>query len=58
MAEPDRGTPAPVPRWVKVVGLVIVLLLLVLGIVLILGEHGPGRHAPSGAGPVEPAGGS
>jgi hypothetical protein len=40
---------AGAPRWVKVVGLVLVVLV-VLAVVLVLvsgGEHGPGRHASS-----------
>ncbi len=38
------------PRWVKVFGIiVIVVVLLVVAMVLIgSGEHGPGRHAMSG----------
>ena len=38
------------PRWVKVLGIiVIVVVLLVVAIMFISGgEHGPGRHAPSG----------
>jgi len=37
------------PRWVKVFGIiVIVLVLLVVAMMFIGGEHGPGRHAPSG----------
>ena len=47
MAEPPSypGT----PRWVKVFGIiVIVLILLVVARVLIGGEHGPGRHTPTG----------
>jgi hypothetical protein len=37
------------PRWVKVFGIVvIVVVLLVVAAMFIGGEHGPGRHAPSG----------
>ncbi len=37
------------PRWVKVFGIIVivVVLLAVVGM-LIGGEHGPGRHTPSG----------
>jgi hypothetical protein len=45
----DRGTPTGTPRWVKVFG-AIVLLVVVLFIVVVLirgGEHGPGRHGGS-----------
>jgi hypothetical protein len=39
------------PRWVKVFGIiVIVVVLLVVARLFIGGEHGPGRHAPSGDG--------
>ncbi len=37
------------PRWVKVFAIiVIVVVLLVLTMMFIGGEHGPGRHTPSG----------
>jgi hypothetical protein len=38
------------PRWVKVLGFtVIVVVLLVVAVMFISGgEHGPGRHTPSG----------
>lgn len=45
MADPTRypGT----PRWVKMLGIiVIVLVLLILILMLLPGEHGPGRHLP------------
>ncbi len=47
MADPP---PYPgTPRWVKVFGIiVIVLVLLVVAMMFIGGEHGPGRHTPSG----------
>jgi hypothetical protein len=44
---PSGGGPQPpgIPRWVKVSGLVAVGLLVVLIVILILtGDHGPGRH--------------
>jgi hypothetical protein len=36
------------PRWVKLLGLIVVvaLVLLVMVLLLIGGEHGPGRHGP------------
>jgi hypothetical protein len=56
MAEPEEGSPAGAPRWVKVVGIIAVVVLLVLGIMMLVGgEHGPGRHAPSGVGAAEPS---
>ena len=38
------------PRWVKVFGIiVIVVVLLVVGLMFLVGgEHGPGRHTQSG----------
>jgi hypothetical protein len=38
------------PRWVKVFGIIVIVVVL-LGVVIMLiggGEHGPGRHTPSG----------
>jgi hypothetical protein len=39
------------PRWVKVFALVAILLILLVLITMIIvgGDHGPGRHRPSGA---------
>jgi hypothetical protein len=37
------------PRWVKVLGIIVLLLvLLIVARIFIGGEHGPGRHTPSG----------
>ena len=38
------------PRWVKVFGIIIivVVVLVVAGMFIGGGEHGPGRHMPSG----------
>jgi hypothetical protein len=57
MADPP---PYPgTPRWVKVFGIiaVVVVLLVVARIFIGGGEHGPGRHAPSGGagGQVPPS---
>ena len=51
MADPP---PYPgMPRWLKVSGIIIIVLVL-LGVVIILagvgGQHGPARHIPSGDG--------
>ena len=43
--------PYSTPRWVKIVGIVALVLVLLVGIVFITGmggNHGPGRHMPSG----------
>ena len=45
----DLKTTTSTPRWVKVSGIVVlILVLLVVAIMFISGgEHGPGRHLPS-----------
>lgn len=36
------------PRWVKVFGIIGLVLVMVVGVMLRAGgEHGPGRHIPS-----------
>ena len=42
---PNEGAPPSMPRWVKVFGIV-VIVVIVLGVILRLvgGNHGPGRH--------------
>ncbi len=50
-AEAITGT----PRWVKVLGIIGALLVLLI-IVMLLTGHGPGRHMHGGlGGPVAPA---
>lgn len=49
----DSGAPPRTPRWVKVFGIIflVVLLLIVVALATGLGgpgDHGPGRHLPSG----------
>ena len=48
--EPDRGLTTGTPRWVKVSGIVGLVLVLLLVIMMSTGGggHGPGRHTPSG----------
>ncbi|MFF5218412.1 hypothetical protein [Micromonospora sp. NPDC000442] len=46
-----QGSSTGTPRWVKVVGLVVALLLVtfvVFQVTGLAGEHGPGRHLPGG----------
>ena len=47
------------PRWVKVFGIIVIVLVLLLGVLMLFGggEHGPGRHALSGdaGGQVPPS---
>ena len=48
MADPP---PYRTPRWVKLFGIIALALVLLVGIVLLTGvggDHGPGRHLPSG----------
>lgn len=55
---PDRGSTTGTPRWVKVFGIIGLVLVLLFVIMLFLGGggHGPGRHTPSGeAGGATPA---
>ena len=42
----DSESPPGVPRWVKILGIVttIVILLAIVAMILVGGEHGPGRH--------------
>ncbi len=42
---PDRGLPPPTPRWVKVFGIVVVVLVLVF-VILHLTGGGFGGHTP------------
>jgi hypothetical protein len=49
--EPDRRSGAGTPRWVKVFGTVVAVVVLLFIIVLLTGGpggHGPGRHTQSG----------
>ena len=50
--------PYRTPRWVKIIGIIALVLVLVLGILHLTGlggNHGPGRHLPSGgAGDARP----
>lgn len=51
-AEPDPGSPEHpgMPRWVKVSGVVVGVLILLAVVAMFIGggQHGPGRHAPGG----------
>ena len=50
MAEKDTLT-AGTPRWVKVFGIIGVVLIVLVVVMLVTGRsggHGPGRHAPGG----------
>jgi hypothetical protein len=38
------------PRWVKVFGIIVIVVVLLAVAMMVIsgGEHGPGRHTPSG----------
>jgi len=47
----DTGIKPGTPRWVKVFGIIVIVLVLLVGIIMFTGlggEHGPGRHMPGG----------
>lgn len=49
--EPDRGSAPGTPPWVKVFGAIAIALVLLVVIMMLAGgggQHGPGRHIPSG----------
>jgi hypothetical protein len=52
----DRESTAGVPRWVKVVGIVLAVVALVFVVVLLVGggDHGPRRHGSGGSGRQAP----
>ena len=45
----DRGARAGTPRWVKVLGVIALVLVVLVVVMLVTGgrTHGPGRHAGS-----------
>ena len=46
-ADRGDGQPPGVPGWVKALGIALVALVLVMPVVMVTGiggEHGPGRH--------------
>lgn len=54
MSQPHEGldleSPPGTPHWVKVFGIILIVLMLLVGIIIITGvggPHGPGRHAPA-----------
>jgi hypothetical protein len=46
---PARGAPTGLARWQKAMAIIGLLVVLALGILLLGGDHGPGRHAPDGS---------
>ncbi len=53
----ERKSATGIPRWVKVSGIVVLLLALVVVLAMLVGggEHGPSRHGSGGLGPVTPS---
>jgi hypothetical protein len=52
---PHRGSTSGTPRWVKVFGIVALVVILLIVIMLLTGgNHGPGRHT-GGLGGRTPA---
>jgi hypothetical protein len=51
---PDPESTTSTPRWVKVFGIITIVVVLLFVIMLLIGggRHGPGRHTPS-AGVIE-----
>jgi hypothetical protein len=51
-APADAGEYPGMPLWVKVAGIVLLVLVLVVALVLAFGpgEHGPGRHLAASVG--------
>ncbi len=46
----NRPTYPGTPRWVKVFGIIVIVVVLLVVAMMFIGggEHGPGRHTPSG----------
>jgi hypothetical protein len=47
---PAEDRPPSTPRWVKVSGIIAIVLVLLVVIMMFFGggKHGPGRHLPGG----------
>jgi ABC-type nickel/cobalt efflux system permease component RcnA len=43
--EPSAAADRALPTWVKICGGIIVLLILMVGVMIIFGGHGPSAHA-------------
>ncbi len=50
---PTEDQPPTTPRWVKVFGIIGVVLVLLFGVIKLAGgDHSPGRHLPSAVAPT------
>ena len=57
----DGGQGPGTPRWVKMIGIVVAVVVLLVAVAKLTGiggEHGPGRHVSGGPGSAVPAGGA
>lgn len=45
--ESDVGSATSTPLWVRVFGIIVTVLILLVGIMLFSGGHGPGAHMSS-----------
>lgn len=50
---PTVDRPPGTPRWVKLFGIVAILVVMLIAIMLLAG-HGPGRHSGDAGGNVSP----
>lgn len=56
LPKPDRAAPPGAPRWVKIAGFLVVVLIVVLVASKLAGvEHGPGSHSAGGSTPTSEA---
>jgi hypothetical protein len=52
----ERGPPTGTPRWVKVFGVVAIVVLVLFVVLLVFGgDHGPSRHSGDPGGQALPA---
>ncbi len=40
----DQPSPPGAPRWVKIAGIIALVVVLAVVVMLLIGGHGPGRH--------------
>jgi hypothetical protein len=52
--EPDRAPTESTPTWVKVFGLIALVLIVLLAILLLMGGHAPSRHTTGAAARAAP----
>jgi hypothetical protein len=48
-ARKQRESSTSPPRWAKAFGIIVILLVLLVGIMMLTGKHGPGAHALPGS---------